>query len=107
MSLKFKITSKLQAGLVHILILSFSIAICSCNENSNDSSKKQISASNVSNSQPIINNYEPKSSLDIKTKNSESGYIQDPPTASRPRFPTPNPEPISPTPSQETQEGAQ
>jgi ABC-type oligopeptide transport system substrate-binding subunit len=90
-----RIISKMMVALALIVLLSLGFAISGCKENSNTSVNKKLITPESVDIQPVGNDTA-KSPVDMKVQrgNLTGEQFQDnPPTASRPRFPTPKPTP--------------
>lgn len=106
MPLDYRIRSKLIVTLAKIVVLSLGFTMSSCKESSNAATNKGVIISTALDSQPV-NDDKVKSTIDIKGQDGDltnEQFENNPPTASRPRFPTPKPSPVpSPAPVQESE----
>ena len=92
-----RITNKLIVTLTQILALLLCFTVSSCKESFHVASNKNMIVSEAPSSQPI-NSDRVKSTMDMNNaqdRNLTNEQFQNtPPTASRPRFPTPKPTPV-------------
>ena len=111
MSSSPRIINKLLSALTLIVMLFLCFVMSSCKEHSNASSHKDVIAPEISSSKSGDDRL--KSTVDVMMQDgtlTNEQFQNNPPTASRPRFPAPKPTPIPapiPAPAQGSEGGSQ